>query len=105
MVLKDLEEAASLLPVFYASSDKGRATKSATLAIKARVPLYNKRYEEAVAYCVKVKALNYYKIVPDYKILFLPEGEAGNLETIFDVACALGVVKRDQTRKESRICL
>lgn len=85
LVLKDLEDAAALLPVSYAASEKGRATKGAALAIKARVLLYNKRYEEAAAYCVKVKALNYYKIMPDYKTMFLPEGEAGNLEMIFDM--------------------
>ncbi|WP_316809765.1 RagB/SusD family nutrient uptake outer membrane protein [Pedobacter heparinus] len=85
LVLKDLEDAAALLPISYAASEKGRATKGAALAIKARVLLYNKRYEEAAAYCVKVKALNYYKIMPDYKTMFLPEGEAGNLETIFDM--------------------
>ncbi|TBO43605.1 RagB/SusD family nutrient uptake outer membrane protein [Pedobacter kyonggii] len=85
LVLKDLEDAAALLPISYAASEKGRATKGAALAIKARVLLYNKRYEEAAAYCVKVKALNSYKIMPDYKTMFLPEGEAGNLETIFDM--------------------
>lgn len=85
LVLKDLEDAATLLPESYGASDKGRATKGAALAIKARVLLYNKRYEEAAAYCVKVKALNYYKIMSDYKTMFLPEGEAANLETIFDM--------------------
>lgn len=85
LVLKDLEDASEMLPKSYAASEKGRATKGAALAIKARVLLYNKRYEEAAAYCAKVKALNYYKIMPEYKTMFLPEGEADNLETIFDM--------------------
>jgi len=85
LVLKDLEDASEMLPKSYAASEKGRATKGAALAIKARVLLYNKRYEEAAAYCAKVKALSYYKIMPEYKTMFLPEGEADNLETIFDM--------------------
>lgn len=84
-VLTDLETASELLPKNYAATDKGRATKGAALAIKARTLLYNKRYDEAIAYCAKVKALAYYKIMPDYKTMFLPEGEADNLETIFDM--------------------
>jgi len=84
-VLTELEEAAQLLPVTYAAAEKGRATKGAALAIKARTLLFNKRYEEAVDYCRQVKALNQYRIMPDYPTLFLPEGEAGNLETIFDM--------------------
>lgn len=84
-VLSELETAASLLPLSYAATDKGRATKGAALGIKARALLFNKRYAEAADYCKQVKALNYYKIMPDYTTLFLPSGEAGNLETIFDM--------------------
>jgi hypothetical protein len=84
-VLTELEDASNMLPVSYAASEKGRATKGAALAIKARVLLFNKRYDEAITYCKKVDALNYYRIMPDYTSLFIPGGEAGNLEMIFDM--------------------
>src|SRR5699024_12091520 len=39
-ILKDLDEAANVLPESYGESDQGRATKGAALALKARVLLY-----------------------------------------------------------------
>ena len=39
-IIKDCDEAAANLPVTYAASDLGRATKVAALAVKARVLLY-----------------------------------------------------------------
>ncbi|NDV81720.1 RagB/SusD family nutrient uptake outer membrane protein [Bacteroides sp. 51] len=83
-VLKELKDAAELLPPTYAVTDRGRATKGAALAIKARVLLFNKRYSEVIAACEEVRALGVYQIMPDYKTLFLPEGEANNKEVIFD---------------------
>jgi hypothetical protein len=94
-VLADLETASGLLPTSYGAAEKGRATKGAALAIKARVLLFNKRYDEAIIYCQKVKALNYYRIMPDYKTLFLPEGEAANLETIFDMGYLTNAIQQN----------
>ncbi|WP_257668887.1 RagB/SusD family nutrient uptake outer membrane protein [Parapedobacter tibetensis] len=85
MVLADLETAAELLPPKYAADNRGRATKGAALAIKARTLLFNHRYEEAVDYCKKVRELGVYEIMPEYRLLFLPEGEADNKEVIFDM--------------------
>lgn len=39
-IVKDLDRAAELLPVKYASDDYGRATKGAALALKSRVLIY-----------------------------------------------------------------
>lgn len=85
MVLDDLETAAELLPTSYSADNRGRATKGAALAIKARVLLFNHRYEEAAIYCQKVRELGVYEIRSDYSLLFLPEGEADNKEVIFDM--------------------
>lgn len=85
MVLNELETAAGLLPPSYSADGRGRATKGAALAIKARVLLFNNRYQEAAAYCRKVRELGVYEIEPQYNLLFLPEGEAGNKEVIFDM--------------------
>ncbi|MBK5209073.1 MAG: RagB/SusD family nutrient uptake outer membrane protein [Flavobacteriaceae bacterium] len=84
-ILDELETASELLPVDYDSSNNGRATKGAALAIKARVLLFNKRYEQAAVYCQKVKDLGKYTIYDEYGNLFLPEGESNNTETIFDM--------------------
>ena len=84
-LLDELETASNLLPVSYDQQNKGRATKGAALALKARVLLFNKRFQEAAIYCQKVKDLGVYSIYPDYQKLFLPEGEADNNETIFDM--------------------
>ncbi|RNL95172.1 RagB/SusD family nutrient uptake outer membrane protein [Sinomicrobium pectinilyticum] len=85
MVLNDLETAAGLLPVTYSDDNRGRATRGAALAIKARALLFNQRYAEAADYCKKVRELGVYQIMPEYKLLFLPEGEAANKEVIFDM--------------------
>ena len=84
-LLDELETAANLLPLSYDQQNKGRATKGAALSLKARVLLFNKRFQEAATYCQKVKDLGVYSIYPDYQKLFLPEGEADNNETIFDM--------------------
>lgn len=84
-VLNELETASNLLPLEYSASDKGRATKGAALAIKARVLLYNKMFDQAAIYCQKVKDLGIYSLMDEYRLLFLPEGEANNKETIFDM--------------------
>ncbi len=47
-ILKELDEAAAKLPTTYSkSTDLGRITKGAALALKARVALYNQKYDVA----------------------------------------------------------
>lgn len=85
MVMDDLETAAELLPETYLPEERGRVTKGAALAIKARALLFNHRYEEAAQYCQKVRELGSYEIYDKYDLLFLPDGEADNKEVIFDM--------------------
>ncbi|WP_461533655.1 RagB/SusD family nutrient uptake outer membrane protein [Sinomicrobium sp.] len=85
MVLDDLEIASEILPPSYSADNRGRATKGAALAIKARVLLFNHRYGEAADYCRKVRELGVYEIMSTYSSLFLPEGEVDNKEVIFDM--------------------
>ncbi|HLT42917.1 MAG TPA: RagB/SusD family nutrient uptake outer membrane protein [Sphingobacteriaceae bacterium] len=85
LVMDDLEEAAELLPETYSEEDRGRVTKGAALAIKARALLFNHRYAEAAEYCQKVRELGVYEIYDKFNLLFLPEGEADNKEVIFDM--------------------
>src|SRR5690554_5433043 len=83
-ILKDLTEAAAVLPVSYPSSDDGRATKGAALSLKARVLLQNHRYSEVITTINEVFNLNHYELFPHYNGLFRKINE-GNSEIIFDV--------------------
>ena len=81
-ILKDLDDAALSLPVN--PSQKGRATKGAAYALKARVCLFFEKWDEAEKAADAVVALNKYSLYPDYRELFSLEHE-NNQEVIFDV--------------------
>jgi starch-binding outer membrane protein, SusD/RagB family len=83
-ILLDLDEASESLPLKYAATDQGRATKGAALALKARVLLYEGRWSEAAAAAKAVMDLNQYGLFPNYRGVFMVENE-GNQEVIFDV--------------------
>lgn len=69
-IVKELDEVANVLPLSYSSADKGRITKGAALALKARVLLYNEKWEDAAAAAKAVMDLNTYSIDKDYLSIF-----------------------------------
>jgi hypothetical protein len=81
-VMKELDDAASKLPVSYTGLDVGRATKGAALAAKARFALYNEKYDLAAAAAKAVMDLNYHSLYPNYRNLFTYAGE-NSRESIF----------------------
>jgi hypothetical protein len=83
-ILKDLDEAAAVLPASFSGTDKGRATKSAALAFKARVLLYAEKWQEAAAAAKQVIDAKTNGLFSNYRGLFYLENE-GNTEVIFDV--------------------
>jgi hypothetical protein len=88
-ILKELDEAAASLPVntAYADADRGRITKGAAIALKARVLLYDNRWSEVATECEKLigKTDNgNYALFNSYEGLFLPQNEY-NSEVIFDL--------------------
>jgi len=85
-ILKDLDEAEAndALPVSYTGADKGRVTRGAVQALKARILLYAGRWEDAAVAAKKVIDSKTYTLFPDYRGLFYLENE-GNSEVIFDV--------------------
>ncbi|MCE6991111.1 RagB/SusD family nutrient uptake outer membrane protein [Dyadobacter sp. CY323] len=85
-ILTDLTNAAAALPVSYSGADKGRATRGAALALKARVLLHESRWAEAAQSAKEVMQLNY-SLFADYRQLFMIANE-GNPEVIFDVQFA-----------------
>lgn len=88
-VLADLNEAIAQLPVSWASSDYGRATKGAAYALRGKVYLYNQQWDKAIADFEEIvynKSNNYgYELHPDYNELFrLYNGMKSN-EMIFSL--------------------
>jgi hypothetical protein len=81
-ILKDLDDAASVLPTSY--SPVGRATKGAALAYKAKILLYNENWTEAAQAAKDVMDLGVYDLFSDYEGLFAEENE-NNVEVIFDI--------------------
>jgi hypothetical protein len=92
-VIKELNEAIELLPLSYDAKNKGRITKGAAMAIKARAllfaasPLNNPSNDQAKWQLASDAAkavidLNKYELYPDYKKMFLAS-EAYNSEMIW----------------------
>jgi hypothetical protein len=85
-IIKDLDNAALALPPSNTGANKGRATKGAALALKARVLLYESSWEEAAKAALEVTKLPY-DLFPNYRQLFSVANE-NNQEVIFDVQYA-----------------
>lgn len=78
----ELTEAASLLPL--KQTEKGRITKGAAIALKARAMLYAGRYQQAADAAKQVMDLNNYSLYSSYKTLFSYAAE-NSAEVILDV--------------------
>lgn len=94
-ILRDLDDAAGLLPASFSGTNKGRATKGAAMALKARVLLYEAspllntandltKWKAAADAAKAVMDLGTYSLFADYRALFLQANE-GSKESIFDV--------------------
>ena len=93
-ITKDLEDHYKALPEYVAagSSDFGRVSQCAALALLSRIYLYNGRYEDAVSACERAMRSTYYKLYStghpdvDYVNLFNYTGRASrnpaNKETL-----------------------
>ncbi len=81
---KDLTDASSSLPVSYTSTDVGRATRGAALAMLGKVSLYQQKWSAASGYFQQVEALGIYSLLPDYADNFKLAHENSN-ESIFEI--------------------
>ncbi len=81
-IVKDCDEAIADLPLV--ASNKGRASKGAAYALKARTLLYAGKWAEAATAAKAVIDAKTYSLFPDYRELFQLDKE-GNQEVIFDV--------------------
>ncbi|WP_312822169.1 RagB/SusD family nutrient uptake outer membrane protein [Epilithonimonas sp.] len=84
-IVKDLTEAAEILPQTYPASDLGRVTKGGALGLLSKVYLYMKDYQKAYDTSNQVIAMGY-SLDPDFNHLFRPAGEFGT-ESVFEVNC------------------
>jgi hypothetical protein len=88
----ELTDAAADLPT--SQTDKGRITKGAALALKARILLFSGKYSEAAATAKEVMDLNIYSLHTSYNTLFTYAAE-NNREVIFDVQYIKDVYKNN----------
>lgn len=89
-IIEDLDFAALNLPDAYQGGDIGRATEGAALALKARVALYNEKFDVAISAAKDVIKLGEYGLFPNYEDLFQIEG-VNNNESIFQLNYHLDV--------------
>ena len=80
---KELTEAAASLPLTYAAADRGRVTKGAALALKARAHLYAGNNQAAADAAKAVMELNIYGVIPEYGKLFTYANE-NSKEVVLD---------------------
>lgn len=69
-LLEQLNLAIEELPITWPSSEAGRATRGAALALKARVMLYNEQWQAAADAAKSVMDLNLYELHPNYDEVF-----------------------------------
>jgi len=81
---KDLTDAAAVLPVSYPSTDKGRVTQGAALAMLGKVSLYQQKWSEALGYFHQVENLGIYGLLPNYSDNFKLAFE-NSQESIFEI--------------------
>jgi hypothetical protein len=81
---KDLTEAESVLPVSYATTDIGRATRGAAKALLGKVYLTENKYAPAATKLKEVIDLGVYDILPNYADVFRVSNK-NNKESVFDV--------------------
>jgi hypothetical protein len=78
----DLDNVASNLPLV--TDEKGRVTRGTALFLKAKILLYQQKWEESALASKSVMDLGVYSLFPSYENLFNYEG-IGNNEVILDI--------------------
>lgn len=85
--IADFTEAEAILPAEWDSANKGRATKGAALALRARCYMQLKRWSEAaddLRWLVEGDGKRYYDLVPNYFDNF-SETTENNVESVFEI--------------------
>jgi hypothetical protein len=80
-IMADLQTASASLPNTWPASDYGKITKGVALGLRARIALYNKRYNEAATSAKAVmdnESTMKYSLHPDYGELFAWAGQSSS---------------------------
>ncbi|MEM9546163.1 MAG: RagB/SusD family nutrient uptake outer membrane protein [Bacteroidota bacterium] len=85
LIIMDLEDAVANLPLQRASSNLGRATKGAAMALLAKVFLTIERYDESMQLCRDVIASGAYRLLEDFGENFTKDGSDNNAEAVFQL--------------------
>ncbi|MBP6977377.1 MAG: RagB/SusD family nutrient uptake outer membrane protein [Lentimicrobiaceae bacterium] len=88
---KDLTDAAALLPESYGSSDMGRVTRGAALALHGKASLYQQNWLVAISYFQQVEAMGIYGLLNNYADNFKLAYE-NSKESIFEIQHLTGRV-------------
>lgn len=97
---KDLTEAIAVLPASYTKEWAGRATKYTAMALKAKVHLYQSEWDSAAYHADKVMASGQFELLPDFREVFLIDGE-NSKESLFEIqASTLGQSSGEKTYME-----
>ena len=83
-IIKDLTDAATVLPATYTGADVGRATSGAAKSLLGKVYLTQKNYSAAAAKLKEVIDQGTYSLLPNYASLFTPANK-NSRESIFEV--------------------
>lgn len=86
-ILKDLNDAAQYLPLAkdIKTSEKGRASKGAALALKTRIALLNGKWDEAAQAATDVMNMAAYSLDKSFDGLFTMAGQTASKEVIFSI--------------------
>ncbi len=85
--INDFTEAQNLLPEEWTGTDKGRATKGAALALRAKCYMQMHKWEEAredLHWLVEGDGRTYYNLVSNYADNFT-SGNENNVESVFEI--------------------
>ena len=88
---KDLTDAVAVLPVSYTTSDLGRVTKGAALAMLGKASLYQQKWTEAIGYFQQVDDLGIYSLLPNYADNFKLAFENSS-ESVFEIQHLAGQI-------------
>jgi starch-binding outer membrane protein, SusD/RagB family len=83
-IVKDCNEAGELLSMAGINQKPGRANKGAAFALAAKASLYLKKYDDVIVYVQKVKSLNIYGLMADYRDNFKKESQ-NNKESVWEI--------------------
>lgn len=84
---KDLNDAITALPAVIATSENGRVTKGAAMALLGKAILFQNntaRMQEAAGWFEKVSASGVYALLPKFSDIFSPDNKF-NKESIFEI--------------------